>query len=484
MVKGPQIEKRLTQANPVPRPEHLHDDPAEAAALLALITERRDDMTTTKQAPTRPERSSRWRPALVASAAGILVLMVVGAAALISFTGSDSEVAGPATTIATTTPAVETTLPAAPTTTPPVATTVPAPEPSSGLLAGTWAHETSATEFAGGGSAVETSLGLIATDSRQGVLVSEDGIDWRLAVPFPEGELIEDAELLPGEPPLYTVDAMVISVVEFDGKIYVFSFIAEDAHSPAMTFRRVVYSSSDGMSWEETTYSTQHGGEMTVAGENEILVVAEQEVVIRSEDGVTWIAHDPGLVIESILFAGDRYLAVTVDDSAECYEWGKRSMIESVDGIEWAPIPGSDFAYDDFPRDPVMFDGRIYMSGLYFGEDTWQHGMVFVSEDGSEWERAAVPNLAELRFVTDLIPSDDGLLALGAAMWSEDPESVARIVPMTTLDGTTFFEVPHPAGLFDRAPEAWGYTMGDQIVIRGLEYEPVVFHEWIWSPAD
>ena len=483
MVKGRKIEERLIRANPVPRPEHLHQSPSESEALLALILERRDEMTITKQATTQPGRTPRWRPALVASATAFLVLMVVGVAALIGFTGGDSDVAGPSTSAPTTAPVAESTLPAEPTTTPSVVTTMPTQ--AVGLLGGTWEHETSATEFVGTGGGTETSLGLIATGTRDGILLSEDGLDFRLVVPFPQGELIEDAELLPGEPPLYTVDAMVSSVVEFDGVVYVFAFIAEDAHTPEMVFQRLVYSSTDGIEWEETTYSTELGGETTVAGENEILVVAEEETIFRSEDGVTWSRHEPGLILESIGFVGDRYLAVTIDDSADGYEWGKRSMIESVDGLEWNQIPGSDFAYNAFPRDPVTFNGRIYMSGLVFGEDTMQHAALFVSDDGSAWDQAVIPEMEELRFVTQLIPSEEGLLALGLAMWSEDPEFVDRVVPMTTADGLTFFEIPHPAGIFDApTPDAGGYTFGDQIMIHGLSYEPLVFHQWIWSPAD
>jgi len=467
MVKGRKIEERLIRANPVSRPEHLHEDPAESAALLALILERRDEMTTTKKPATKPGRTPRWRPALVASATAFLVLMVIGVAALIGFTGGESDSAG-----------------------------TPLPR-TAGLLEGSWEHMTSPAPFDWDG-VVETRLGLFATSSNDGIIMSEDGSAWRLALALPRGELIEGSDSPGGggddtttttAPPGYTTQSHVGSVVEFDNAVYAFAVIAEDVDTPAMTTRRIAYRSTDGAEWVGTTYSTESDAELVVAGENEMLVVSglnegRQQTILRSEDGVNWIRHEPGLNIESIGFVGDRYLAVTVNEDADGYEWGKRSMIESVDGIEWQPIPGSDLPYNAFPNDPTLFEGRIYMGGLVFGEDTWQHGTVFVSDDGSAWSQAVVPDIPELRFVTRLIPTEHGLLALGSALWSEDPEMVDRMVPMTTTDGTTFVEVPHAAGLFDGAPEGHGHTMGDQVVVSALDHETRTFHQWVWTPAD
>ncbi|MEE9178197.1 MAG: redoxin domain-containing protein [Acidimicrobiia bacterium] len=123
-----QIEQKLTQANPVPRPEHLHEDASEARALFALILEKRDNMTVTQQpAPTRPSTNGRWRPALVAVAAAFLVLVVVGVAAIIGLTGTEEKAVGqsvttpvipPITTISPTTTTTTTT--AAPVVAPPI----------------------------------------------------------------------------------------------------------------------------------------------------------------------------------------------------------------------------------------------------------------------------------------------------------------------------------------------------------------------------
>lgn len=466
MVKGRHIEERMTRANPVSRPDHLHDDPAESEALLALILERRDEMTITKPAPTRPGRAPRWRPALVASAAGILVLIVVGVAALIGFTGGDSDVA-------------ETGTPNVP------------EEP--GLLDGNWEHRSSPMTL-DLDEVVVTSIGFFAPGSPDGILMSDDGLTWRVALTLPRGELIAGADPPPSgdagnattttAPPGYTTQAYVESIIEFNGAVYAFGDIAENEDTPAMTVRQVAYRTTDGTEWAETVYASEAGSRLVLAGDDEIVIIVEEASVLRSEDGVTWVRHEPGLIIESAAFVGDRYLAVTVDSDAEEYEWGKRSVIESADGIEWSQIPGSDFAFNAFPRDPVTQDGRIYMSGLVYGEDGWQRGAVFVSADGSAWAQAEVPAIPELRVVTHLIPSEHGLFALGEALWSEDPELGDRLVPMTTVDGTTFVEIPHPAGLFDQATEAAAFASGDRMVVHRLDYESGTFHQWIWSPAN
>jgi hypothetical protein len=85
--------------------------------------------------------------------------------------------------------------------------------------------------------------------------------------------------------------------------------------------------------------------------------------------------------------------------------------------------------------------------------------------------------------VTNLVPTEYGLLAVGEALWSEDLTD--RLVVMTTADGSTFTEVPHPAGLFDGAFVAGAtFTAGDRIMIRGLDHETSTFHQWIWAPAN
>ena len=129
MVKNHQIAGKLTAANPVPHPDHLHDDSSEAAALFALILERRDAMTITEQQPT-PTREQvgprrRRRPALVAAAAALVVLVVVGVAALIGFTGDELDSADQPTSV----PAVESTLPPVTDTTPPTSIVPPVVTP-------------------------------------------------------------------------------------------------------------------------------------------------------------------------------------------------------------------------------------------------------------------------------------------------------------------------------------------------------------------
>ena len=214
MVNKEHMAERLTRANPVPHPEHLHEDPAEADALLALILERRDDMTLTQQPlPTKPPTRPWWQPARIAAVAAILVVLVVGAVALIGFGGDEPDAAEQATTL----PAAETTIPEAGSTVPPVTQPPPTVQPvqPATLFDGRWMHETSEQPF-NQFEVVETNIGYFSRggsraglDPGGGVWFSPDGSDWSQVVALPVGEVIEDARLLPGEPPIRTVEASV-----------------------------------------------------------------------------------------------------------------------------------------------------------------------------------------------------------------------------------------------------------------------------------
>ena len=137
-------------------------------------------------------------------------------------------------------------------------------------------------------------------------------------------------------------------------------------------------------------------------------------------------------------------------------------------------------AYNDFPQWLTRQGDVLYMGGLFYDEEAefGQTGMVFYSLDGATWHRATMPD-AQLRFVSALIPSEHGLLAVGWSGWTDEP---ARVVPMATIDGTSFVELPVPEGEFYAQGEADGYREGGGIVLFGNDYEPVLFHKWTWTP--
>jgi hypothetical protein len=479
MVNEHHTEQKLIEANPVPQPEHLHEDPSEAQALLALIMERRDAMTMTKQPATfRTPRGPRWQPVAVAAASGVLILIVIGVAAFIGFRSDESETANQPTTL----PTAESTIPTTPeveppvTTLPPVVTTLP-PAPAT-LQDGTWEHETSATGF-GPPQVFETSLGLLGTVSNDGIFLSQDGIEWSQVLALPQGEIIE---------------SRVLSVVEYKGAVYAFAAVGE---------QRIAYRTTDGFDWEGAPYATYDGYHanfmFALAGEDELLAIQSKDYmgsyenepvgpptqIMRSEDGQTWTRHETWLLFEGwdyAIFVDGRYLAVVVEPESVDYPHGKRSMAESSDGIEWEVITGSDFPFNRFPRDLTEYDGRLYMGGWGYEDGTMQQGTIFYSDDGASWQQAVLPDIADLRFVTKLVPTEYGLLAVGEAKYSEDDLANPRLVIMTTVDGSTFIEVPHPAGLFDGAGNAGAtFTAGDRIIIRGWGNEPHTRHQWIWT---
>lgn len=506
MVNDHQIEQILTRANPIPRPEHLSEDPSEAQALFALIQERRNAMTVARQPiPKQPSAGRHRRPTLVATGAAFVVIAVVGVAAFIGL-GNQPETANQPINPPSgegTLPLVTDPQPPAETTPPPVETTLPEARPTT-LLDGTWAQNKLEP---GMGLLlihfVETDFGIVAaTDFPGGIWLSQDGYAWEEVLALPRGEIIEDADLLPGEPPLYTTEASVDSLVVYDGEVYAFGGIAEDANGPNRTVRLVVYRSIDGTNWSETTYSDYRtGSESTdaVAGENELIVIAQGSepgtLIFRSEDGITWTRHNPGFSLETAAYVSGEYLAVAVGpEETEEYPWGKRTMVRSADGIEWEQIPGSDFPFNAFPRDLTQYRDRLYMDGLVYDDDVpGQQGMIFYSNDGRTWQQAEMPDLPSLRFVTQLIPSPNGLMALGEILWTEDPAEV-RKVPMTTVDGTTFVEIPHPPGLFDASVVEYirGYPAGEEIILNSVNWprdesgestgEPGTYYQSIWTP--
>ena len=488
MVNDQQIEQKLTGANPVPHPEHLHEDPSEARALFALILARRDAMTVTKQpTPTRPSTDRRRRPALVAAAAAVLVLVLVGIAAFIGRGDGEEDV----TDQSVTTPVVEDTLPPvdgtrAPTTIPAAETTVPV-APAATLLDGTWVRTTRNDGFIPADMA-ETAFGLIAAAGPDGIWLSEDGSDWRQVMALPRGEVVQEAippsEGSEGEPALHSIEAYASEVVEYHSNVYVFAVIAEGLDAPSPTIRPVVFSSTDGTTWSESPFAEPRG--VAIAGEHELLVVAEDgATVYRTEDGSDWTRHETPLGVnglESIAYVDGEYLAFVTGPDTDEFPEGERTMVRSSDGIDWEPIPGSGFPFDAHPRGIIQFGDTLYTGGLLF-DGGFTHAMIWRSTDGSTWQPAELPEIPGLVVISDFIPSKYGLLALG-----QQTGEITRIVPLTTTDGSTFVVVPNPDDVFigtNGIPltRSQGVAIGDGIVLRGQKnpWDGTIY-QWTWTP--
>ena len=475
MVNEHHTEQKLIRANPVPQPEHLHEDPSEAQALLALIMERRDAMTMTKQPlPIRPQPRPPWQSARIAAAAAVLVVLVIGAAALIGFAGDGSDTADQATSV----PAVESTIPESEATVPPVTdtpaatpqtTTLQAEGPAT-LFDGSWQHQTSEQPFPRF-EVVETSLGFFSRgdniagrEGGPGVWFSPDGTDWQQVLTMPVGEVIEDAVLLPDEPPMYTIEASVRSLIEYDGAVYAFASIADPAHSPDSVTQQVAYRTTDGVEFEAITYSTEGGGQTFLVGENEMLAILDRgrgTSILRSEDGYNWTRHEPDVIISRRCC---RLRGRQVPGGGRVRRRRRIRMGTPHHGgvARWDRVDRGLRRRIRLQRVPTLPDrapGHVLHGGLYYDleAETAQTGIVFHSEDGSTWERATMPAIADLAFVTDLISTEYGLLAVGWAGWSDKP---ARVVPMTTVDGTTFVELPHLDGLFNDEPGAYRDSRG------------------------
>ena len=476
MMSKEQLERRLTRANPVAHPEHLHQDSAETNALLSLILERRDDMTLTQQPQqTRPPTQPRWRPARIAVATAVLVILVVGAVAL-GVRGGEDQATVPST-VATTLPEPATTLPAAPTTALP-AGTVPDTEPGT-LLAGTWLHETASEPFPGY-EVTETSLGFFSVEDGSGVWFSADGTDFQQVLAMPVGEVIEDAELQPGIPPIYSISASVKTIVEYADAVYAFAEIADPAHGPEWAVRQLAYRTTDGTGFEEIEYASEEGFPIPLVGGEAMVVILEgsepSTPIYRTEDGTAWMRHDPGLNVRSAVVFEDDFLVLDRSYIGTDDPDGRFALYRSGNGIEWTRIEGSEFkAGEEYPDELIAHDGRLYASGAVFDGER-ARGAIFHSADGAGWSRADLLEDYDLRVVDHLVSTKFGLLALGR----EGYQSVS-LIPLTTIDGTTFVEIPHPEGMFDGS-WPWGYATTDGFELLGDQ--PGGYSRWTWTAAD
>ncbi len=432
MTDRTQLLTALAQANPVPDPVATAEQLDAHQSLLAVIDERSEEMqspTLERRAAGKPPLPPRRRAVLGFAAALILVLAVVGAVALIG--GGDDDVVDqptttavtPTTTIApTTTVAPPTT--ASPTTTSPATTTEP-PATTTTLpamparLGTTWERvpESEALQDGWIATVVEAGPGLVAVGGSNdgndaGVWVSADAVTWeRITSPAFGGS--EVRQVPPGNAErLFDGDQAMLDVVATDSGLVAVGF---DEMAEQLVTVAAVWLSPDGRTWER-------------AARNDTVFPPNSSI-----HGV--IAGGPGLVAYGEL-AGFPSAVPGVWTSADGRAW---TAVES----SFAPTAqdlsaaGADECVGLQVMGVAAGSERLVAAGYRtIGScDAWWQGeggtidaIVWVSDDGFEWERLAEGTIAppapgayadtDFFAMQGVTVSDAGFVAIGHGAWT------------------------------------------------------------------
>lgn len=359
-----------------------------------------------------------------------------------------------------------------------------------------------------------TSFGLVAADGGAGIWISEDAIEWQQVFAGPyepfNGTTTTPAPPITAAPPAPVVGTSIQHVAAFNGALYAVGINAADIDGPTMTARLLVYRSDNGLAWEEIVIVDQNGYSvrrptdlvptdtgLLVYGEAETEGVVTGTVIFRSEDGRTWTELAPdqtGLGNVGLWNGVTQYSAGFIaigEDTSSPEEDPTRAVYRSEDGLRWEPIPGTTFGRDDYsalhPDSFAEYGGVLFLGGFEFVWETGHQAALWLSTDGVMFERIELdPALPSMDVVTDLISTPSGLLVVG---WSSPTETdPARLVLLTTTDGSAFAPVADEAAVFDKVQEQQsGIVFDDQVFLFGTEDlhdGTAEAYQWTWTPND
>ncbi len=348
----------------------------------------------------------RLHPALVFTAALVVVLVTVTGGIFLMRGDTQSVVDEPTTTVApvtSTVPPVTTTAPPPTTAAPPVTVAAPTPPP----LGEGWQvvveagnkQPTMAVEFV-------DEIGWIAVGGPH-VMMSANGTNWVEA--DAEGVILDDAGFLTG-------------VVAGGPGALAYGRTCEFQGCPQ---EPTLYGSTDGLTWERITSDAFRGcvgseptecyagiGDLAASSDGSLLAAGPdatsrsgaegdpyitESAIWTSEDGVLWQRHDIELNAfapegwnvwsenpEHLIHTGDRWLAMLWIGRyvAERDDWDDSAiLIESADGAEWIVVDTSEAFAEGSPNQIVSGPGGVLAIG---GQTTWW------SPDGHEWTQSDI----------------------------------------------------------------------------------------------
>jgi len=150
-----------------------------------------------------------------------------------------------------------------------------------------------------------------------------------------------------------------------------------------------VLTSTDGVSWDPQTSGTEAWLSAVAYGAGQYAAVGNEGAILGSPDGVTWEPRTSGTThwLKDVVCAAGRFVAV-----------GGRSLLSSVDGIQWVPHAGL--------RD---LEAVAYGNGLWMAVGGTEEvrkdsgsgmGLAYTSRDGEAWQRHKLSSLPWLTDVT------------------------------------------------------------------------------------
>jgi hypothetical protein len=463
MIDADVMQDRIRDANPIPTLDALDAD--ELAYFLATTRTRRPAAmqaptqhptpTTPRTPPPRPRLRRAW-----AFAAGfVVILLVVGAAALF-LRGGDTPVGDE--------PAPEPTV-----TTPEVATTATAETPTDPIRVEslTW-------------SRVPHDEAVFGLDGPSGLMSIEGSLDLRGAVAVIEGG--------PG-------------LVAVGGS-------GDDA---------AIWTSTDGISWsrvphDEAVFGGEgHSAAVSVTNGGPGLVAVGftgfgdnwSGAAWTSPDGLTWsrmsFEEDEGLVMFTTVTAGGPGLVAIVHGGSD---W---PAFISPDGITWtaaADLPGADYVSEVAVGGPGLVAVGV-AGGESDSEDRFvQDAAVWTSQDGLTWSRiphdeamsgvalcetASILNVEHPEWsttaMTGITAGGPGFVAVGNVDCGDqraDPQTGRGAVVWTSQDGITWSRVPYDAAIFGAASMTDVIAVGDGLVAVGVNHSELSDGAVVWTSGD
>jgi hypothetical protein len=220
-----------------------------------------------------------------------------------------------------------------------------------------------------------------------------------------------------------------------------------------------VWSSSDGVTWTETTANAPWGnryGHYTIAYNNKLWIMGGQTMlgtpttfyndVWNSSDGISWTqvtAHAPwvprGLFQGSVEFNGRMWLigGGTYERPDYPTRLYYNDVWSSTDGINWteataaAPWAGREY------HSLGVFDNKMWVMVGYNGNIGGNLGDVWYSSDGASWtQQASIPGLVR-HAATLFVYNDHMYLVAGSHVGSSPTNDVWRLDKIGTPEPAT-----------------------------------------------
>lgn len=311
-----------------------------------------------------------------------------------------------------------------------------------------------------------TSFGLVAAAGKDGVWLSDDGLEWRQALTPP-------AEELPGTDPSVNAETTipghilgtVKAVAEFDSALYAFGTVSRETGIDSEAWL-VVWNSADGSDWERVNIAK---------GWDQVMDVA------TGAEGITVFVRTAGDTI-----SGPECCSTGIYRSAAGGDWQDLSRaVVGLDGVQvWAAT--------------AFADGYLAIGSNTAGDQLFTSADGLVWDAGPAWSDAISTGLRSLDLhssawsIIDLFESPDGVMAV---LFSERSHSV---VLLTSEDGAHFTRFGDGSTLLhftDERNQPWppltapeGVSDGDQIVLLGEWFpesaDTPCTHLWRWASQE